>query len=45
MIRLKDDSPSALKPLVTISLIATCAVVFLWRRSLDPAAGRQAVAA
>jgi membrane associated rhomboid family serine protease len=45
MIPLKDDTPSALKPAVTLSLIAACAVVFLWQRSLDAAAGRQAVAA
>jgi membrane associated rhomboid family serine protease len=45
MIPLKDDSPSALKPFVTISLIVSCAGVFLWQRSLDTAASRQAVAA
>jgi len=45
MIPLKDDSPSALQPAVTLSLIAACAVVFLWQRSLDAAASRQAVAA
>src|SRR5271154_817103 len=45
MIPLKDDSPAASKPFVTISLIAGCAGVFLWQRSLDAAAGRQAVAA
>jgi membrane associated rhomboid family serine protease len=45
MIPLKDDSPSASKPYVTIALIAGCAGVFLWQRSLDTAASRQAVAA
>jgi membrane associated rhomboid family serine protease len=45
MIPLKDDSPSTLKPLVTISLIVSCACVFLWQRSLDTAASRQAAAA
>jgi membrane associated rhomboid family serine protease len=45
MIPLKDDSPSALKPLVTLSLIVSFACVFLWQRSLDTAAGRRAVAA
>ena len=45
MIPLKDDSPSALKPFVTLSLIVSCACVFLWQRSLDTAAGRRAVAA
>jgi len=45
MIPLKDDSPSALKPFVTISLIVSCAGVFLWQRSLDMVSSRQAVAA
>jgi membrane associated rhomboid family serine protease len=45
MIPLQDDSPSALKPFVTISLIVGCAGVFLWQRSLDMASSRQAVAA
>jgi membrane associated rhomboid family serine protease len=45
MIPLKDDSPSALKPIVTISLIVGCVGVFLWQRSLDAASSRQAVAA
>jgi membrane associated rhomboid family serine protease len=43
MIPLKDDSPSELKPFVTIALIAGCALVFLWQRSLDTASSRQAV--
>jgi rhomboid family protein len=43
MILLKDDSPSALKPFVTIALIVSCAGVFLWQRSLDTASSRQAV--
>jgi membrane associated rhomboid family serine protease len=45
MIPLKDDSPSSLKPVVTLSLIAACSVVFLWQRSLDVAASRRVVAA
>jgi membrane associated rhomboid family serine protease len=45
MIPLKVDLPSARKPVVTASLIATCAGVFLWQRSLDAASSRQAVAA
>ncbi len=45
MIPLKDDTPSALRPVVTISLIVSCVGVFLWQRSLDTAASRQAVAA
>jgi hypothetical protein len=42
MIPLKDDSPSALKPFVTITLIVSCAGVFLWQRSLDIESSRQA---
>lgn len=45
MIPLKDDSPSALKPYVTITLIAACTCVFLWQRTLDPVSSRNAVAA
>ena len=45
MIPLKDDLPSASKPCVTISLIVSCACVFLWQRSLDTASSRQAAAA
>ena len=45
MIPLKDDSPSALKPYVTMTLIAACACVFLWQRTLDPVSSRNAVAA
>jgi membrane associated rhomboid family serine protease len=43
MIPLKDDTPSALPPYVTVSLIAACVAVFLWQRTLDPEAGRRAV--
>jgi membrane associated rhomboid family serine protease len=45
VIPLKDDSPAALRPLVTIALIAICTLVFAWQQSLDPAASRRAVAA
>jgi membrane associated rhomboid family serine protease len=45
MIPLKDDTPSALKPYVTISLIVACCSVFLWQRTLDAAASRRVVAA
>jgi membrane associated rhomboid family serine protease len=43
MIPLKDDTPSTLKPYVTISLIATCCAVFLWQQSLDPGSARDVV--
>ena len=45
MIPLKDDTPSSLKPYVTVSLIAACVGVFLWQRSLDPLESRRVVAA
>jgi len=45
MIPLKDDTPSALKPYVTSSLIVACCSVFLWQRTLDAAASRRVVAA
>jgi len=34
MIPLRDDNPSRINPLVTISLIVVCAIVFLWQLSL-----------
>ena len=43
MIPLKDDTPSSLRPYVTISLIAACCGVFLWQRSLDLGQGRRVV--
>ena len=45
MIPLKDDTPAARKPYVTISLIGACVTVFLWQRTLDAAASRRVVAA
>ncbi len=45
MIPLKDDTPSALTPYATISLIGACSAVFIWQRSLGPAAARQAIVA
>jgi membrane associated rhomboid family serine protease len=45
MIPLKDDSPSPSRPIVTVSLIASCAAIFLWQCSLDAAASRRAAAA
>ena len=43
MIPLKDDTPSALPPYVTVSLMVVCVAVFLWQRTLDLDAGRRAV--
>jgi membrane associated rhomboid family serine protease len=43
MIPLKDDSPSTLRPYVTLALIAACVAVFLWQQTLDANAARRAV--
>jgi membrane associated rhomboid family serine protease len=43
MIPLKADSPSALRPIVTISLITSCTCVFLWQSSLSTTSGREVV--
>ena len=43
MIPLHDDNPTLLKPVVTIGVIAACALVFLWQFSLSPMEGKRAV--
>jgi len=40
MIPLHDDNPTAIKPYVTVALIASCTAVFLWQLSLGAAAER-----
>jgi membrane associated rhomboid family serine protease len=45
VIPLKDDTPSASKPLVTYGLIAGCTAAFLWQRSIGALTGRRAIAA
>jgi len=45
MIPLKDDTPSTLKPYVTIALITACSAVFIWQRSLDENTSRRAIEA
>jgi membrane associated rhomboid family serine protease len=40
---LKDDIPSRRSPIVTVGLIVTCILVFLWQASLTPQAGTYAV--
>ena len=37
MIPLHDDNPTTIKPVVTVSLITICILVFLWQLSLGPA--------
>jgi membrane associated rhomboid family serine protease len=36
VIPLHDDNPTELFPIVTITLIVTCALIFFWQTSLDP---------
>ncbi|MCO6439498.1 MAG: rhomboid family intramembrane serine protease [Nitrococcus mobilis] len=43
MVRLRDDRPSAIPPLVNVGLIAVCFVVFIWQMTLDPLARLRAV--
>jgi membrane associated rhomboid family serine protease len=43
MIPLRDDNPSTIAPAVTIGLIATCVLVFLWQASLGPVRGQQII--
>lgn len=40
MIPLKDDNPSHERPVVTIGLIVTCTLVFLWQFMQGPRAGQ-----
>jgi membrane associated rhomboid family serine protease len=43
MIPLKDDNPTSIQPVITLSIIGLCALVFLWQLSLSPEGGRAAV--
>ncbi len=43
MIPLKDDLPSASKPVVTFALILLCGLVFCWQQTLDASAARRAI--
>jgi len=43
MIPLHDDNPTELAPALTVGLIATCVMVFLWQSSLGEEAGVQAI--
>ena len=43
MIPLHDDNPTSIQPLVTIALIVSCSLVFLWQLSLGPRAGQAVV--
>ncbi|MGE0371267.1 MAG: rhomboid family intramembrane serine protease [Gammaproteobacteria bacterium] len=43
MIPLRDDNPTAIRPIVTGGLIAACCMVFLWQFSLGPAGFERSV--
>ena len=43
MIPLKDDNPTTIQPIVTLSVIGSCILVFLWQRSLGQEGGQAAV--
>jgi membrane associated rhomboid family serine protease len=43
MIPLHDLNPTTRKPIVTVALIVTCVLVFLWQSSLGPQQGAAAV--
>lgn len=43
MVRLRDDRPSAIRPLVNLGLIAICLAVFIWQMTLNPLAREHAV--
>jgi membrane associated rhomboid family serine protease len=43
MIPLHDDNPSNTKPLVSITLLVMCVLVFLWQLSLGATVGRRVV--
>ncbi len=43
MIPLKDDNPTTIQPIVTLSVIGCCVLVFLWQMSLSPEGGQAAI--
>ena len=43
MIPLRDDNPSGSKPIVTITFVIICVLVFLWEFSLGAEGGQRAV--
>jgi len=43
MIPLRDDNPTRTRPVVTIGLIAACALVYVWQLTLPPSAGEAAI--
>lgn len=45
MIPLHDDNPTSIHPVITITLIVACSIVFFWQVSLPPGALKQALLA
>ena len=43
MIPLKDDNPTSIQPIVTLSVIGFCILVFLWQLSRGPQGGQAAI--
>lgn len=43
MIPLKDDNPTRITPIVSVSILVVCVAVFLWQFSLGPEAGQRAI--
>lgn len=43
MIPIKDDNPTTIQPIVTLSVIGSCILVFFWQRSLGQEGGQAAV--
>ena len=43
MIPIRDDNPTTIRPVVTVTLVALCAAAFLWQLSLDAAGFERAV--
>ena len=43
MIPLKDDNPTTIQPVVTLTIIGLCVLVFLWQSSLGQEGGQAAI--
>ena len=43
MIPLSDDNPTSIKPIVTITFVVACVLVFLWQFSLGPERGQMVI--
>ncbi|MCG6872605.1 MAG: rhomboid family intramembrane serine protease, partial [Gammaproteobacteria bacterium] len=43
MFPLHDDNPTTLRPILTVSLIGLCALVFIWQQSLGGSGNQQVI--